>query len=145
MYQVSILAAVAEERPVPEPELQFALTALGPDFDRRLQHAKAIVAAAAEVAAGQQAVSDYAAEGERLRATWREALAAKAAFDRWIPAGSEQWRTLAWVRERATADIHSASVAAQAHDSRAGFAQQALAEAKVRRAALDKVPPERAN
>jgi hypothetical protein len=128
---------VAKGHPVPAAELDYAALVFGPALDGRLAHAKAIVVADAEISAAQQAVADYAAEGERLRATWREATAAEAAIGRWTANSPDQSKAVRWLREKAADDVHGASVAAQARDARAGFAEQKLAAAKARRAALD--------
>ena len=128
---------VAAGRPVPAADLDYAALVFGAAFDGKLTRARAIVAADAEVEAAGQAVTDYAAEGERLRATWREAKAAEAAISRWTAGNADEWRMIGWLREKAAGDVRSAGIAAEGHALRSGFPEQALAKAKARRAALD--------
>jgi len=134
---------VAAGRPVPAADLDYAALVFGAAFDGKLTRARAIVAADAEVEAAGQAVTDYAAEGERLRATWREAKAAEAAIGRWTAGNADGWRVVGWLREKAAGDVRSAGIAAEGHALRSGFPEQALAKARARRAALDEASPGR--
>jgi hypothetical protein len=117
--------------------LEFAIEALGDTLDSRIARAKAIAAADGEVAAAAAAIVEHKAEAERLAIVCRDATAAQASISRWAAKDEEQWRTLAWVRKLAADDAYMAGIAAQAHNARAGFAEQKLAAAEARRVALD--------
>ncbi|MGD0900809.1 MAG: hypothetical protein ABR915_23505 [Thermoguttaceae bacterium] len=132
-----IVMDAAAGRPVPSDDIEFASVVFGPTFGQKVEHAKAILAADVEVATAAAAVVEHKSEAVRLATVSRNATAAQASISHWAAKDEEQWRTLAWVRKLADDDVYMAGIAAQAHNARAGFAEQKLAAAEARRVALD--------